>query len=212
MTNAHNLHRSVRRVTVGIAASMLLTGWLPTDRLQRLASATNAVTGTRAYSFWSDVGRVELSDTQPVELGLKFRTDVDGKIKAIRFYRHVPIDSGYTVHVWNGKGDLLGTGVSFEGQQPTPGWQTVEVYPPVSIIAKKTYVASYYASKGQYTVTENFFHRSVIRSGPLVGLMNRRINGGNGVYVYGQGGGFPTETYKASNYWVDVVFTPTPPQ
>lgn len=31
-------------------------------------------------------------------------------------------------------------------------------------------------------------------------------SGGNGVYVYGAGG-FPTDTFQSTNYWVDVVFT-----
>ena len=34
---------------------------------------------------------------------------------------------------------------------------------------------------------------------------------GNGVYAYGSGITFPTSTYNASNYWVDVLFTPEPP-
>ena len=33
-------------------------------------------------------------------------------------------------------------------------------------------------------------------------------DGGNGVYLYGTGGGFPTNTFNGGNYWVDVVFTP----
>ena len=33
------------------------------------------------------------------------------------------------------------------------------------------------------------------------------IDGPNGVYAYGAGG-FPSQTYNASNYWVDVVYTP----
>ena len=35
-------------------------------------------------------------------------------------------------------------------------------------------------------------------------------SGGNGVYVYATGGGFPTSSYKDANYWVDVRFKPTP--
>ncbi|MDQ3932901.1 MAG: DUF4082 domain-containing protein, partial [Actinomycetota bacterium] len=34
-------------------------------------------------------------------------------------------------------------------------------------------------------------------------------SGGNGVYRYGTSG-FPTSSYNASNYWVDVTFTPGP--
>jgi hypothetical protein len=27
------------------------------------------------------------------------------------------------------------------------------------------------------------------------------------VYVYGTGGGFPTNSWQGSNYWVDLTFT-----
>jgi Domain of unknown function (DUF4082) len=32
------------------------------------------------------------------------------------------------------------------------------------------------------------------------------VDGGNGVFRYGAGGGFPVNTYNAGNYWIDVVF------
>ena len=43
-------------------------------------------------------------------------------------------------------------------------------------------------------------------TGPLTALADGAA-GGNGVYRYGAGG-FPDQTYNASNYWVDVVFGP----
>ena len=51
----------------------------------------------------------------------------------------------------------------------------------------------------------NYFAAGVT-SGPLYALSSGE-SGGNGVYRYGSGGGFPNSTYNASNYWVDVVFT-----
>lgn len=30
-----------------------------------------------------------------------------------------------------------------------------------------------------------------------------------GVYAYGSGNAFPSSTYLASNYWVDVVYSPS---
>ena len=33
------------------------------------------------------------------------------------------------------------------------------------------------------------------------------IDGPNGVYHYGSASALPSDTYHASNYWVDVVFT-----
>jgi hypothetical protein len=35
------------------------------------------------------------------------------------------------------------------------------------------------------------------------------VDGGNGVYHYSAGGGFPDSSYNSGNYWVDVVFSPT---
>jgi hypothetical protein len=34
------------------------------------------------------------------------------------------------------------------------------------------------------------------------------VAGPNSVYAYGSGSSFPTETYRSTNYWVDVVFAP----
>jgi hypothetical protein len=35
------------------------------------------------------------------------------------------------------------------------------------------------------------------------------VDGSNGVYLYTPTGGFPSQSFNASNYWVDVVFTTT---
>ena len=47
-------------------------------------------------------------------------------------------------------------------------------------------------------------------SGPLQALSNA-AGGGNGVFIYGTGGGFPSNSGNGSNYWVDVTFSSTPP-
>jgi hypothetical protein len=36
-------------------------------------------------------------------------------------------------------------------------------------------------------------------------------SGADGVFAYGPASAFPAASYGASNYWVDVVFTTTPP-
>ena len=76
----------------------------------------------------------------------------------------------------------------------------------MAVTANTTYVASYYAPNGRYAVDEHYFAATGVDTGPLHALRDG-VDGGNGLYRYGTGGGFPTETYQAGNYWVDVVFT-----
>jgi hypothetical protein len=71
----------------------------------------------------------------------------------------------------------------------------------VTISAGTTYVASYH-SNGFYTSTGNYFTAARV-NGPLTAPASS-----NGVYAYGTGNLFPTSTYGATNYWVDVMFSP----
>jgi hypothetical protein len=72
----------------------------------------------------------------------------------------------------------------------------------VAITAGTTYVASYHTNVGHYAQTTNGLASSV-SNGPLTALAN------GGVYAYGSSNAFPSSSYNASNYWVDVVFSQT---
>lgn len=63
------------------------------------------------------------------------------------------------------------------------------------IKANQTYTASYLAPSGRYSVTNHYPFPATY--GPLTAL--------KGVYKYG--GGYPTDVYQRSNYFVDVLFT-----
>jgi hypothetical protein len=79
---------------------------------------------------------------------------------------------------------------------------------PIAITANTTYVVSYRAPRGHYAADEQYF-TAAYTNAPLRALADGE-QGGNSVYRYGASG-FPTQTYNAANYWVDVVFTPTNP-
>jgi hypothetical protein len=147
-----------------------------------------------------------VDDRLPVEIGVKFQSAVPGSVSAIRFYRHTAIDAGYTATLWTSDGRALASGRVVEGQGPVPGYQEVQ-FAPVPISPNTIYVASYFASKGGYAFEAGGLAEAV-RSGDLTALGNE-ASGGNGVYRYGAAGGFPTETFNAANYWVDVRFTPS---
>ena len=61
-----------------------------------------------------------------------------------------------------------------------------------------------YHSNGFYSANSNYFS-SATTNGPLT-APSSSTSGGNGVYAYGSGSAFPTNSYNASNYWVDVIF------
>jgi hypothetical protein len=86
--------------------------------------------------------------------------------------------------------------------ETSSGWQTVTFNSPVAIVAGATYVASYH-SNGHYTSTSGYFS-TTYANGPLSAPASA-----NGVYAYGNDNLFPTGSFGASNYWVDVMFSPT---
>ena len=71
------------------------------------------------------------------------------------------------------------------------------------IAPNTTYIASYYAPNGSYAHQTNGLNQAVTR-GDLTAL-GGSTSGGNGVYLYGSGG-FPTQSYLNTNYFVDVLF------
>jgi hypothetical protein len=146
------------------------------------------------------------SDPSAVEVGVKFRSDVPGQITAVRFYKGSGNSGTHVGNLWSASGTNLGS-VTFTGETAT-GWQTATFATPITISAETTYVASYYAPNGRYAGDTGAFASAGVENAPLRALRDGE-DGGNGVYRYGSGGGFPTNTWEAANYWVDVVFTPS---
>jgi len=149
---------------------------------------------------------VEEEDTRAVEIGVKFRSNVAGTITALRFYRGTGNGSGYIARLWTSTGTLLAEVPVSDGH--LPGWQEVILPAPVEITAGTTYVVSYYTSNGRFARDPSTMVGAVV-SGNLTAPGSASV-GGNGVYVYRAGGGFPASTYKDTNYWVDVRFEPAP--
>ncbi|HEY4817521.1 MAG TPA: DUF4082 domain-containing protein, partial [Candidatus Acidoferrum sp.] len=160
-------------------------------------------------SIWSSTttpGTPSVNDSQAVELGVKFTSDVSGYITGIRFYKSSQNSGTHTGTLWTSSGTRLAT-ATFIGETSS-GWQQVNFSSPVAIATNTTYVASYHTNSGFYAGDTQFFAKSAVNQPPLHALANG-TNGGNGVYIYGSGGAFPNATYQSTNYWVDLVFNTT---
>lgn len=135
-------------------------------------------------------------DDAPVEVGVRFHSAVDGLVTDIRFYKSALNAGPHTGTLWRGDGTKLSS-VRFRGESAT-GWQTARFDEPVRIEAGSTYIASYQAPNGHYSVGIGGLDQPVSRGGLTVPA-------GGGVFVYGAGG-YPTQTFRNANYYVDVVF------
>ena len=145
------------------------------------------------------------NDGQPIELGVKFQSSVDGFIQGIRFYKTAGDAGTHVGQLYDITGVLLASAPFVN--ETASGWQNVLFTTPIAISANTTYVGAYYSSSGDYNGTANYFTVPVVNS-PLTGLANG-TDGPNGVYNYTSTGPvFPSSSPgNASNYWVDVDFT-----
>ncbi|WP_406636679.1 DUF4082 domain-containing protein [Pseudarthrobacter quantipunctorum] len=143
------------------------------------------------------------SSTGPYELGVRFATDVPGVITAVRFYKGSANTGLHPVRLWSNSGTLLGSANA--GSETSSGWQQVDIPGGVRVQANTAYVASYSAPVGRFSQDVNYF-TSTAGSAPLRGLAST-ASSLNGIYATATGA-FPTRSYSASSYGVDVVFVP----
>jgi hypothetical protein len=158
------------------------------------------------FSPSSIPGTSGVNEANQVELGVKFKADVNGFITALRFYKDPRNTGTHTASLWSSTGTLLGQ-TTFSAETGA-GWQQVSFTSPIAITAGTTYVASYHTNTGFYSFDGSAFTAGVDNA-PLHALASG-ASGGNGVYAYSALVTFPTNSFNASNYWVDVVFTTTP--
>lgn len=157
--------------------------------------------GQSLFQAGEGPGNTGYNDNAPLELGMKFSASTSGTLTGIRFYKATGDTGPHTGSIWTADGTLIAT-VTFTNESLS-GWQTAKFSSPIQITAGTTYVASYHTT-GSYVATADYFS-TAHTSGALTGLSSA-ASGGNGVFSYGANTTFPTSSYQAANYWVDVVF------
>jgi len=146
--------------------------------------------------------------TSAGEYGVRFYSYTDGYILGVRFYKGTLSTGTHVGNLWSASGQLLAT-ATFTGETAS-GWQQVYFSSPVHVTANTNYIASYYNPAGEYSATSGYFSLGAgIDSSPLE-IPADSTNTPNGVYAYGATSSFPSNTLNSTNYWVDVIFDPTP--
>ena len=170
-------------------------------------SMSIVVVTTSSTTIWPATTVPTIVDAGPdgaLELGVRFRTDVNGHVAGVRFYK-APTNTGvHAASLWSSAGTLLAS-AAFTGESAS-GWQQVTFASPVAVTANTVYVVSYHTNVGHYSISSNYFSGVGVDNVPLHALADG-VSGGNGVYSYGSSSTFPSSSYLGSNYWVDVLFT-----
>lgn len=159
-------------------------------------------------SIWEDTNTPTVqndSDTASVELGVRFTSDTTGYINGLRFFKGQHNLGTHSGSAWSANGTLLGRSTFVN--EAASGWQEVYFATAIPVTPNQPYTVSYHAPKGNYSADEWYFDQPT-DMGQLHALADS--NGGNGVYAYGTTPKFPTSSYNATNYWVDVIFDTTP--
>ncbi|GAB2859596.1 hypothetical protein GCM10027200_69990 [Lentzea nigeriaca] len=135
---------------------------------------------------------VKDSDDQAVELGVRTSVDRPGSLVGMHI-RRGNYTGPVTAKVWSSTGVLLAA-------REAPGaqyGQRIDFGTPVPVAPGNEYVVSYYTPSGGYLSTENYFVGRLAQT-----PFHTPVNAG----VYRYGGGFPTDTWNAGNYWVEPIF------
>lgn len=170
-------------VVLGVLSTMIIAAPVA-------AAAPSSIFGMSSPTVTSD------ADRAAVELGVQFKSSVPGQVLGVRFYKGAGNTGDHVGSLWSGTSRLAAA--AFTGESVS-GWQEVRFAKPTPIAAGRIYTASYFAPRGHYAVNDPYPFPQI--SGALTAI--------KGTYRYG--GGYPAQVYQKSNYWVDVLFSPTAP-
>lgn len=192
-----------------------------TGNLQ-IPGAGTTVNVTCPCSIWGSTFPVpaadaDSNDPNSIEVGMKFKSDSYGTINGLRFYKAAANTGTHTGSLWSADGTRLAL-ATFSGESAS-GWQTVTFTSPVEVQPNTTYVASYFAPNGRYSASAEYMYRNPAPSpqgggthdSPPLHVIRDSGTARNGLYTYSGSSTFPTNSFKAGNYWVDVLFAPVPP-
>jgi hypothetical protein len=165
------------------------------------SGASNAVAPKSSILALATPATVDAGDPSATVLGVRFTSDVAGSVTGVRFYKAGTNTGTHVGALWSATGTKLAE-AAFTGETGS-GWQILTFPTPVPVTAGTTYVASYLAPRGHYSVNGAAFATGPIDNPPLHAPATA-----NGVYASSASSVFPSSTFNSANYWVDVLFAP----
>jgi len=171
------------------------------------ASVLGSIISVATATLWplSATPATNGTDDHAYELGCRFQAAVAGYVTGVRFYK-APTNTGTHIgHLWSNAGTLLAT-ATFTNETAS-GWQQANFAAPIAIAATTDYVISYWCPIGNYSYDTGYFASTGYENGNLSAVKSVAPNY-NGVY-HQNAIAFPASNSGPTNYWVDVVFSPS---
>ena len=180
------------------------------------------------WTLWPDSqvpGIPGAADSQPILLGTRFAVNVDGWVTHLRFWKHfqnTPYGNGWTgrpMFLWKflgaGAWTQIASVISYAEDEVVDGWQNTPLATPVALEVGELYTVSCTAPAMVYSAQGAYFTTDYTPGGGLWAPSSDSI-GGNGVYHYLNPGDdpgtlCPGNTFNATTYFIDVVFTDVDP-
>jgi N,N-dimethylformamidase beta subunit-like, C-terminal/Domain of unknown function (DUF4082)/Malectin domain/Bacterial Ig-like domain len=135
-----------------------------------------------------------------LELGVKVTVNEPTQVTAISFFKSPGETGTHVGTIWTPEGIRL-TQVAFTGETAS-GWQTQALQTPYTLQPGGAYVIS--VNTNSYFVMT----RSGLASQAISGPLSTVADGQNGVFSL-IGGTFPNQSYSSSNYFIDLVASPS---
>ena len=136
---------------------------------------------------------------------MKFKATTAGTINGIRFYKGPQNTGTHIGSLWTIDGQLLASATLH--QRDRVRMATGEL-PRTREHRRQHHLRRLLPQHIRVLFSDKALLHHAVRKRPLIAPASS-AEGGNGTYTYGATNAFPTSSYQASNYWVDVVFTPS---
>ncbi|WP_161632125.1 DUF4082 domain-containing protein [Nakamurella lactea] len=161
-------------------------------------SGLAAVPASTGNWIWSNATKPRSGadpDTKKVELGVRFKPLQTGTVDAIRYYKLAQTKPATAATLWSPEGKVLARATFSATSATAVGWQVATLPHQVTVLANKSYVASYTAPAGRYPADQYTL-------GGRSQVSNGHATAQSSVYSYALG--YPTYTWNNANYFVDV--------
>jgi hypothetical protein len=144
-------------------------------------------------------------EDNPLELGIRFQSNVAGFIKGVRFFSDDDVDptAVYTGALRMADGTLMASAV-FSGPVSSDTWTQVLFSSPVEIAANTEYIVTYHSTRFNHS-EESGGAAGAITNGPLSTPASGAVFRYENTFDPSAAGFAPSN----NNYWADVLFTPS---